>query len=71
MADIGKVVADEIKLLKRRLNHLEAVAREYGSQVPRELKVMTKKGKKMSEATKAKIAKTAKARWAKIKKGKI
>jgi len=33
------------------------------------LKVARKKGKKMSEATKAKIRAAAKARWAKIKKG--
>ena len=81
MADIEKAVAEEIKVLKQRLHHLEAVAKTFLRRMPtrhksrfvskaqagamKELKAV----KKMSDETKAKIAKAAKARWAKIKKG--
>ena len=68
MAEIGKVVADEIKLLKRRLTYLEAVAKEYGTATGKAEKRIVKKMKKMSDETKAKIRAAAKKRWAKVKK---
>jgi hypothetical protein len=80
MADIEKVVAEEIKLLKKRLRHLEAVAKTFLKRMPtrhqRRFAAKAEAGvmkeiatvRKMSAATKKKLSLAAKARWAKIKK---
>jgi hypothetical protein len=78
MADIEKVVTEEIKLLKKRLRHLEAVAKTFLRRVPTRHKrrfadkaeagVMKEIAKRpMPAATKKKLSLAAKARWAKIK----
>jgi hypothetical protein len=65
------ILREERVTLLRQLKGVEgaitALTGEVKREVKRELKVVTKQGKKMSAATKAKIAKAAKARWAKIK----
>jgi hypothetical protein len=65
MADVMKVLRDERDALKKRLNALENAMGAFAGDVDETVN----RGKKMSAATKAKLSKAAKARWAKIKKG--
>jgi hypothetical protein len=69
MKNVMKVLRDERKRVSERLSSLDTAIAALGGGVQKKLKAVRKKGKKMSEATKAKIRKAAKARWAKIKKG--
>jgi hypothetical protein len=65
---------EEKKRLLRDLNAVEAHLRAIGGELPNKrtinkaVKKVVRKGKRMSEATKAKLRAAAKARWAKIKK---
>jgi hypothetical protein len=65
MADVMKVLRDERDALKKRLNALENAMGALAGDVEKTVN----RGRKMSAATKAKLSKAAKARWAKIKKG--
>jgi hypothetical protein len=73
MADVVKVLREEKRFLERRLSALDRAILVLMDRTDRNamkgLKRGIKKTRKMSAATKAKIAKAAKARWAKIKKG--
>jgi hypothetical protein len=67
------ILREERTTLLRQLKGIEGAIKALGGDVRKELRreltVVKKKGKKMSEATKAKIRAAAKARWAKVKKG--
>lgn len=74
MANVVEILQAEKKALQNRLAALETAIRALNgavmrSTVAKTVKRATRKGKKMSAATRAKIAKAAKERWAKIKKG--
>jgi len=73
MADVVKVLREEKRFLERRLSALNKAILVLMDRTDRNamkaLKRGLKKTRKMSAATKAKIAKAAKTRWAKIKKG--
>ena len=66
MADVVKILKDEKKVLERRLSSLETAIAALAGDVRKTVKRAAKRT--MSAATRAKIAKAAKARWAKIKK---
>lgn len=68
MADVMKVLKDERDSLKKKLNGLESAIEALGGNVAKDVKKAVKSGKKMSAATKAKLSKAAKLRWAKVKK---
>ena len=68
MKNVMKVLRDERMRVNERLSSLDTAIAALGGRVQKKLKAAQKKGKKMSAATKAKIRKAAKARWAKIKK---
>jgi hypothetical protein len=74
MANVVEILQAEKKALQNRLAALETAIRALNgavlrSTVAKTVKRATRKGKKMSAATRAKIAKAASERWAKIKKG--
>jgi len=62
------VLREERTALQRQLKGVETAIAALGGTVARKVRKVARKGKKMSEATKAKIRASAKARWAKIKK---
>lgn len=63
-----EVLRTERNILKRQLDALEAAITTIAGDVVKAANVAGKKTQKMSEATKEKLRKAAKARWAKIKK---
>jgi hypothetical protein len=69
---VVKVLREEKRFLEGRLTAVEkailALTEKIGKNAMRTFKRRVKKARTMSEATKAKIRKSAKARWAKIKK---
>jgi hypothetical protein len=67
MADLVGMLKKERDVLKKRVESLEHAISGLGGEVAKDVKSAVKSGKKMSAATKAKISKAAKARWAKIK----
>jgi hypothetical protein len=69
MANVVELLEAEKKVLEHRLNAVSQAIRALGGAATRKIGKVARKGKKMSAGTKAKIAKAAKARWAKIKKG--
>lgn len=69
MANVVELLETEKKVLEHRLKAVSHAIRALGGTSVRNIGTVARKGKKMSAATKAKIAKAAKARWAKIKKG--
>jgi hypothetical protein len=66
MADVMKVLREERKMLSKRLSSLDNAIAALAGDVKRTVKKTAKRT--MSAATRAKIAKAARARWAKIKK---
>ncbi len=69
MANVVELLQAEKKVLERRLKAVSQAIRALGGTATRKIGKVARKGKKMSEATKAKIRAAAKARWAKVKKG--
>lgn len=67
MANVVELLHKEKKVLEKRLSALERAIKALGGWASSG-KQVKKTVRKMSAATKAKIAKSAKARWAKIKK---
>jgi len=68
MADLVGLLKEEQKALQKRLGAVEQAIEALGGEVAKDLKHAVKQGKKMSAATKAKLSKAAKARWAAVKK---
>jgi len=68
MADVVAILKEEEKALEKRLYALQSAIEALEGGVAKDVKRAVKRGKEMSAATKAKLSKAAKARWAKIKK---
>ena len=71
MPNVVELLQKEKKVLEKRLSAISQAIKALGGWASsgKQVKKAVRKGKKMSEATKAKIRASAKARWAKIKKG--
>ena len=69
MPNVVDLLEAEKKVLEHRLKAVSQAIHALSGTAKRKIGKVARKGKKMSAATKAKIAKAAKARWAKIKKG--
>jgi hypothetical protein len=71
MTNVIELLHKEKKVLEHRLSAISQAIKALGGWASsgRQIKSVRRKGKKMSEATKAKLRAAAKARWAKIKKG--
>jgi hypothetical protein len=68
MSRVIQVLTEEKKRLERELSVVSKALASLGGTVGTKVKTVETKVKTMSAATRAKIAKAAKARWAKIKK---
>jgi hypothetical protein len=68
MADVVGLLREEKKMLQKRLGALDKAIEALVGDVADDVKKTVKKGKKMSAATKLKLSKAAKARWAALKK---
>ena len=69
MSRVIEVLTEEKKRLEHELSVVSKALASLGGTVEMKVKTFETKVKTMSAATRAKIAKAAKARWAKIKKG--
>jgi hypothetical protein len=70
IANVVELLHKEKKILEHRLFSFVKAMKALGGcpSSVKQVKSVKRKGKKMSEATKAKLRAAAKARWAKIKK---
>jgi hypothetical protein len=68
MPNVVELLEAEKTVLLHRLDAVSKAISALSGKVKKKVVKAKRKGKKMSEATKAKIRASAKARWAKIKK---